>query len=53
MDGQTVICLFNETLVIDENEQTLDISNNMNESWRPYAEGKKPASEGYILYGST
>ena len=53
MDGQTVICLFNGRLVSSENEQALDTPNNMNESWRPDAEGKKPASEGYILYDST
>lgn len=53
MNGQTVVHPHNGILASNKNEKTIDICNNTDESQRHCVQGKKPASEVYILSDST
>lgn len=49
MDKQSVLHSYNETLLHNKKEQTIDTCNHPGVSQGTYAKWKKPISRGYIL----
>lgn len=52
MDKQIVVYPCNGTLFRNKKKQTTDTYNNVDESWKHYAECKKPDTKEYLLYVS-
>lgn len=52
MDEQTMVYPYNEIFLSNKEEETTDTGNNMDKSQMHQDNWKKPASKGYLLYGS-